>query len=239
MTGGRVVTLELRGVRNASAVSGVAARGFRRARRRGARPHRPNGAGKSTLIGCITGINRLDAGAITLRGERIERLPVHQRARLGISRTFQKIRLAQPLTVFDNVALGLAAQQLARASGYLRLFTPASIGSVASRVTAALESWSRRHRGRDGGVAPVRHAAPSKSPARWCGPQVLLLDEPAGIDRPSANAWAAWRGVAGADVWSCWSSTISPWSGSLHRVTVLEDGREFYRNAVAAQDNEA
>src|ERR1700704_2833703 len=58
----------------------------------------PNGAGKSTLIGCITGLLSIDEGEIFFQGHRIDRAAPHLRARLGIARTFQKIRLAQPLT---------------------------------------------------------------------------------------------------------------------------------------------
>ena len=68
----------------------------------------PNGAGKSTLIGCITGLLSIDGGEIVFQGRRIDRSPPHVRARLGMARTFQKIRLAQPLTVFENVAIGCA-----------------------------------------------------------------------------------------------------------------------------------
>ena len=205
----------------------------------------PNGAGKSTLIGCITGVNRLDAGAITLRGERIDRLPTHQRARLGISRTFQKIRLAQPLTVFDNVALGLAAQQLARASGYLRLFTPASIGSVASLVTGALEM---------AGLADIAGETVASLPygtrhfveiarALVCRPHVLLLDEPAtGLTDAERERLAGLvRGVAGSGCLVVLVEHDLALVGKLcDRVTVLEDGRGIFTGTpAAAQDDEA
>ena len=44
----------------------------------------PNGAGKSTLIGCITGLLGIDGGEIVFQGRRIDGLPPHRRARLGI-----------------------------------------------------------------------------------------------------------------------------------------------------------
>jgi branched-chain amino acid transport system ATP-binding protein len=49
----------------------------------------PNGAGKSTLVSCITGVLRIDGGAIRFQGSDIQRLPPHRRARRGIARTFQ------------------------------------------------------------------------------------------------------------------------------------------------------
>src|ERR1700751_3262877 len=64
----------------------------------------PNGAGKSTLIACITGVLRTDGGSVRFQGNEIQRLSPHRRARIGIGRTFQKVRLADQLTVYENVA---------------------------------------------------------------------------------------------------------------------------------------
>ena len=69
----------------------------------------PNGAGKSTLVSCITGALRIDHGSIRFQDSDIQHLAPHRRARRGIARTFQKVRLADQLTVYENVALGLAS----------------------------------------------------------------------------------------------------------------------------------
>ena len=53
----------------------------------------PNGAGKTSLFNIVSGFIPHDAGAITLNGRSIERLPMHKRTRLGLSRTWQNIRL--------------------------------------------------------------------------------------------------------------------------------------------------
>lgn len=78
----------------------------------------PNGAGKSTLVSCITGVLRIDGGTIRFQDSGIQRLPPHRRARRGIARMFQKVRLADQLTVYENVAAGLASHWFARASGW-------------------------------------------------------------------------------------------------------------------------
>ena len=70
----------------------------------------PNGAGKTTLINCLTGVIRPDAGAIRFEGVDIAGLPAHLVARLGISRTFQNLRIFPRLTVLDNVLCGLTVQ---------------------------------------------------------------------------------------------------------------------------------
>jgi branched-chain amino acid transport system ATP-binding protein len=71
----------------------------------------PNGAGKTTLFNLITGMIRPDAGRILFRGENITRLPVHQIVRRGISRSFQIINLFNELSLYENVWLGVQAQQ--------------------------------------------------------------------------------------------------------------------------------
>lgn len=63
----------------------------------------PNGAGKSVLVNVITGFYAASSGAIRLGGRDISADPAHQRARLGIARTFQNIRLFRRMTVLENV----------------------------------------------------------------------------------------------------------------------------------------
>ncbi|MCL6521324.1 MAG: branched-chain amino acid ABC transporter ATP-binding protein/permease [Firmicutes bacterium] len=66
----------------------------------------PNGAGKTTLFNLITGFNRPDRGSIRLEGRPVEGLPAYRVAALGVSRTFQTIRLFPGLTVLENVLAG-------------------------------------------------------------------------------------------------------------------------------------
>jgi ABC-type branched-subunit amino acid transport system ATPase component len=66
----------------------------------------PNGAGKTTLFNLICGIHRPDRGEIWLREQRLSRLPVFRRARLGIARTWQHVRLFPTLSSIDNVLMG-------------------------------------------------------------------------------------------------------------------------------------
>ena len=66
----------------------------------------PNGAGKTVLLNCINGLYRPQEGEIHLEGKEITKLRSYHRARLGISRTFQKIELFRGATVLDNIRLG-------------------------------------------------------------------------------------------------------------------------------------
>jgi ABC-type branched-subunit amino acid transport system ATPase component len=77
----------------------------------------PNGAGKTTLFDVICGRQFADAGGIRLDGTRIDRLRVHQRARLGLSRTFQECRVLEEETCLDNVLFAAQDKRLHREFG--------------------------------------------------------------------------------------------------------------------------
>jgi branched-chain amino acid transport system permease protein len=66
----------------------------------------PNGAGKSTLFNCISGVNPATEGEILFMGQRIEHLGSREIAKLGMSRSFQHVRLNQDMTVLENAAIG-------------------------------------------------------------------------------------------------------------------------------------
>ena len=66
----------------------------------------PNGAGKSTTFNLITGVLPLTAGAVRWRGQDISGQPSRAIARLGVSRTFQHVKMIPEMTVLENVALG-------------------------------------------------------------------------------------------------------------------------------------
>jgi branched-chain amino acid transport system ATP-binding protein len=66
----------------------------------------PNGAGKTTLFNLISGFVRPTGGRIRFKGKQIDGWAAHRIAHLGISRTFQNLRVFPNLTVFDNVAAG-------------------------------------------------------------------------------------------------------------------------------------
>lgn len=65
----------------------------------------PNGAGKTTLFNVLAGAQRPTSGKVTLSGRDVTKLPAHQRARLGLSRTFQVVRPFLDETALKNVAI--------------------------------------------------------------------------------------------------------------------------------------
>ena len=66
----------------------------------------PNGAGKTSLLNCINGIYRPQRGSIFLKGKELSFLKPHQRAAMGIGRTFQHVELFKGMTVLENIKLG-------------------------------------------------------------------------------------------------------------------------------------
>ncbi len=66
----------------------------------------PNGAGKTTFFNCITGFYRVDEGEIAFDGMPIHRLRSDKIAHLGISRTYQNIRLFAIMTALENILVG-------------------------------------------------------------------------------------------------------------------------------------
>jgi ABC-type branched-subunit amino acid transport system ATPase component len=66
----------------------------------------PNGAGKTTVINMLSGLIPPTSGTIRFAGQAIERLPAHKITALGMSRTYQNIRLFGAMTVLQNVIVG-------------------------------------------------------------------------------------------------------------------------------------
>ncbi|NDP64693.1 MAG: ATP-binding cassette domain-containing protein, partial [Polaromonas sp.] len=71
----------------------------------------PNGAGKTTSFYMIVGLVRADAGQISIDGQPVEHMPIHLRARLGLSYLPQEASIFRKLTVQENVRAVLELQR--------------------------------------------------------------------------------------------------------------------------------
>jgi lipopolysaccharide export system ATP-binding protein len=132
----------------------------------------PNGAGKTTLFYMITGLIAADKGIIRLDGEDITRLPMYQRARLGIGYLPQESSIFRGLTVEQNLrsVLELHVKDKAERERQLReLYDEFSISSLRHASAVSLSGGERRR-------VEIARALAAK-------PDFILLDEPfAGID---------------------------------------------------------
>ncbi|QPF84549.1 branched-chain amino acid ABC transporter ATP-binding protein/permease [Bradyrhizobium genosp. L] len=66
----------------------------------------PNGAGKSTTFNLITGVLAATSGKISVLGKEVANAPPQEVVKLGVSRTFQHVKLVPDMTVLENVAIG-------------------------------------------------------------------------------------------------------------------------------------
>jgi len=99
----------------------------------------PNGAGKTTLFNMLAGAFPVSDGTITLFGRDITDLPAHERARRGLSRTFQITNLFPRLTVLDNILLALQVTEQSAASPFRRM---RANRPLYQRADALLQEWN-------------------------------------------------------------------------------------------------
>jgi branched-chain amino acid transport system ATP-binding protein len=82
----------------------------------------PNGAGKTTLFNLLTGQLRPTEGDVRFRGRSVTSLPVHERVRLGMGRTFQVVRPLPDLSVLENTMMGAFLRHRRRADAEERAY---------------------------------------------------------------------------------------------------------------------
>ncbi|WP_422735958.1 ABC transporter ATP-binding protein [Micromonospora sp. WMMD729] len=98
----------------------------------------PNGAGKTTSFNVMTGVYRPTSGAVRFRGQKVTGRKPHQISQLGISRTFQNIRLFPEMTALENVMVGTDSRHKTSVPGALfRLYRVRPKPEELPQVTAA------------------------------------------------------------------------------------------------------
>ena len=99
----------------------------------------PNGAGKTTLFNAISGITAPQGGRVLLDGRDITALRPHERAALGLSRTFQNLQLVPGMSVLENVMLGAHTQL---AGGWAAgMVPPAGVGGASAAEDGPGSLW--------------------------------------------------------------------------------------------------
>jgi ABC-type branched-subunit amino acid transport system ATPase component len=146
-----------------------------------------NGAGKTTLFNVITGYYKLDSGKIFFKGERVEQLPIFEKARIGMVRTFQLTKVLSRMTVLENLLLGPKMQSGEQIRNiFLR---PKIVADDEARIMEkaleTLEFFDLIHMKDDyaGALSGGQKRLLEMARALMTDPKMLLLDEPfAGVN---------------------------------------------------------
>jgi branched-chain amino acid transport system ATP-binding protein len=151
----------------------------------------PNGAGKTTLINQISGLLAPDAGRIVLNGEDVTSLPMHQRARRGLARSFQITSILPRFSVLENVALAVQARSGTSFRFFGRAATEEALNAPA-RAALMQVGLSERADIAAGELSHGEKRALELAIALAMEPKLLLLDEPmAGTGRDETERLVA------------------------------------------------
>ena len=137
----------------------------------------PNGAGKTTLIHHISGAMHADAGRIVFDDHDVTQLPLHQRARQGLVRSYQITSVFPHLSVQDNLALAILATQRSGFSFWRGASTDCARFSQADAMAERIGLADHRMRA----AGALSHGAQRQLEVGLVlctNPKLMLLDEP-------------------------------------------------------------
>jgi branched-chain amino acid transport system ATP-binding protein len=125
-----------------------------------------NGAGKTTLLRVLSGVQPMTGGEIRFKGQRIDRLPAHQRVELGITQSPEGRQVFGPLTVEDNLRLGAYRRR------------DKDIEQDRDRVFTMFPILAEKRHLLAGGLSGGQQQMLAIGRALMGRPKLLLLDEP-------------------------------------------------------------
>jgi branched-chain amino acid transport system ATP-binding protein len=146
----------------------------------------PNGAGKTTFFNLLTGYDTPNSGAWSFNGKKLNGIPPHKVARLGMVRTFQLTKALYRLTVMENMLLGARAQ---RGESVLLSVFPwiwrAQEAEIRVRATAILKNFKLLEKEEDfaAALSGGQRKLLEMARALMVEPEMVMLDEPmAGVN---------------------------------------------------------
>jgi branched-chain amino acid transport system ATP-binding protein len=134
----------------------------------------PNGSGKTTLFNCLTGMEQLTEGRVFFQGQDITDRKPFEVARLGISRTFQSIRVYRRLTLMENMLLS----QQWRGRRWVDVLRP-SRATITGRAEELLDfvTLHGQRAKRAGSLSWGQQRLLEMAMVLMCDPRLILLDE--------------------------------------------------------------
>ncbi len=193
----------------------------------------PNGAGKSTLLNLLSGIYQPDAGQLYFQEQNLIGLPAHRRVRLGLARTFQKIRLFKQLTLLENVRAGFHIHQ---DEPFWKFLAYGNVGRFDDEARELLEFVGlASHAGERAGALPYGQQRMLEiARALATRPRLFMLDEPAaGLNGSEVDflldrlTRIAGRGITLVVV----EHNMDLVMNVAHRVYVMDHGEQLFEGA--------
>jgi branched-chain amino acid transport system permease protein len=204
-----------------------------------------NGAGKTTLYNVVAGLVRPERGSVRFNGVDVTALPAHRRARLGLARTFQEVRLFPGLSVLDHGLVGSGAANDLGMIGALRVGADGTRPGTAAR-TAADDALAAT------GLGPLAGAAVGGLSFGWqrrvelarclaARPALILLDEVAsGLSAAERlELLEVIRAIAGRAAILVVEHDVDFVLALGARVVVLDQGRVIFDGPAAAAVRDA
>jgi branched-chain amino acid transport system permease protein len=141
----------------------------------------PNGAGKSTTFNLITGVLTATSGRISVLGKGIDNAAPQEIVKLGISRTFQHVKLVPDMTVLENVAIGAHLRGHSGAIASMFRFDRADEARLLAEATRQIERVGLGDQINQlaGSLSLGQQRIVEIARALCVDPMLLLLDEPA------------------------------------------------------------
>ena len=150
----------------------------------------PNGAGKTTFFNLLTGYDSPNSGTWSFNGKKLNGIPPHKVARLGMVRTFQLTKALYRLTVIENMALGARNQ---KGESVLRSVFPwiwrAQEAEIRARATEILRNFKLLEKQDDfaAALSGGQRKLLEMARALMVEPEMIMLDEPMAGVNPALN----------------------------------------------------